>query len=39
MALTDNSRKALKPRDKTYTITDDEGLHVEVFPTGDIVWR
>lgn len=39
MALTDNALKALKPRDKTYTVTDDRGLHVEVFPTGGIVWR
>ena len=39
MALTDNALKALKPRDKTYTVTDDRVLHVEVFPTGGIVWR
>jgi len=26
MALTDNALKALKPRDKTYTVTDDRGL-------------
>lgn len=39
MALTDTALKALKPRDKTYTVTDDRGLHVEVFPTGGIVWR
>lgn len=39
IALTDNALKALKPRDKTYTVTDDRGLHVEVFPTGGIVWR
>lgn len=34
MALTDTALKALKPRDKTYTVTDDRGLYVEVFPTG-----
>lgn len=39
MALTDTALKALKSRDKTYTVTDDRGLHVEVFPTGGIVWR
>lgn len=39
MALTDTALKALKPRDKTYTVTDDRGLYVEVFPTGGIVWR
>ncbi|MDR1424223.1 MAG: tyrosine-type recombinase/integrase [Azoarcus sp.] len=39
MALTDTALKALKPRDKTYTVTDERGLYVEVFPTGGIVWR
>ena len=39
MALTDTALKALKPKDKTYTVTDDRGLYVEVFPTGGIVWR
>lgn len=39
MALTDTALKALKPRDKTYTVADDRGLYVEVFPTGGIVWR
>lgn len=39
MALTDPALKALKPRDKTYTVTDDRGLYVEVFPTGGVVWR
>ena len=39
MALTDTVLKALKPRDKTYTVTDDRGLYVEVFPTGGVVWR
>ncbi len=39
MALTDTALKALKPRDKPYTVADDRGLYVEVFPTGGIVWR
>ena len=39
MALTDTALKALKPRDKPYTVTDERGLYVEVFPTGGIVWR
>ena len=39
MALTDTALKALKPRDKTYTVTDDRGLYVEVFLTGGVVWR
>lgn len=39
MALTDTALKALKPRDKTYTVTDDRGLYVEVFPTGGVIWR
>jgi integrase len=39
MALTDTALKALKPKDKAYTLADDRGLYVEVFPTGGIVWR
>ena len=39
MALTDTALKALKPTDKPYTVTDDRGLYVEVFPTGGIAWR
>ncbi|WP_026096305.1 site-specific integrase [Ideonella sp. B508-1] len=39
MALTDAALKALKPREKTYTVADDRGLYVEVFPTGGMVWR
>ena len=39
MALTDTSLKALKPRAKTYTVTDERGLYVEVFPTGGVIWR
>jgi integrase len=39
MPLTDTALKSLKPRDKTYTVADDRGLYVEVFPTGGVVWR
>ena len=39
MALTDTALKALKPRDRAYTVADARGLYVEVFPTGGIVWR
>ena len=39
MALTDTALKALRPKDKAYTVADDRGLYVEVFPTGGIVWR
>lgn len=39
MALTDTALKALRPKAKPYTVADDRGLYVEVFPTGGIVWR
>ena len=39
LALTDTALKALKPREKAYTVSDDRGLYVEVFPTGGVVWR
>jgi integrase len=39
MALTETALKALKPRDKPYTLADERGLYVEVFPTGGLVWR
>lgn len=39
MALTDTALKALKPREKTYTVADERGLYVEVFPSGGIAWR
>ena len=39
MALTDRALRALKPKDKPYTVADDRGLYVEIFPTGGIVWR
>lgn len=37
MALTDTALKGLKPKDKSYTLADERGLYVEVFPTGGIV--
>lgn len=39
MPLTDTALKALKPKDRPYTVADERGLYVEVFPTGGIVWR
>ncbi|WP_246174089.1 Arm DNA-binding domain-containing protein [Paraburkholderia hayleyella] len=39
MALTDIALKALKPRDKTCTVSDDRGLYLEIFPAGGMVWR
>lgn len=39
MPLTDTALRALKPREKVYSVTDDRGLSVEVYPTGGIVWR
>jgi len=39
MALTEASIKALKPRDTRYSVTDERGLIVEVFPTGGKLWH
>jgi integrase len=39
LALTDTALKALKPKERAYTVSDERGLYVEVFPTGGIVWR
>lgn len=39
MPMTDTALKALKPKDKPYTVSDDRGLYAEVFPSGGIVWR
>lgn len=39
MALTDTAIKALKPKDKPYIVTDENGLYLEIFPTGGKVWR
>ena len=39
MALTNTSLLALKPRDKNYTVTDRDGLYIEVLTSGSMVWR
>jgi len=39
MALTDTQLKALKPKAKSYIVTDGDGLYIEVIPTGGICWR
>jgi len=39
VALTDTALKAFKPKEKTYTVSDERGLYIEVFPTGGMVWR
>ena len=37
MPLTDTAIKALKPKAKRYTVTDEKGLVLEVFPTGGML--
>ena len=39
MALTDTQTKALKPKDKAYSVADGKGLVIDVRPTGLKVWR
>lgn len=39
MSLTDTQLKALKPSEKLYRIADNDGLSIEVKPTGVKVWR
>ena len=39
MPLTDTAIRALKPRDRRYSVTDDRGLVLEVFPTGGMLWH
>ena len=39
MPLTDTALRALKPRERVYTVTDGRGLYIEVFPTGGLIWR
>ncbi|MFZ5526419.1 MAG: tyrosine-type recombinase/integrase [Pseudomonadota bacterium] len=39
MPLTDTAIKALKPKDKRYTVTDEKGLVLEIFPTGGMLWH
>lgn len=39
MALTDVQIRSLKPADKTYKVTDERGLYLEVSPGGSKLWR
>jgi hypothetical protein len=39
MALTETALKAIKPKEKPYTVSDERGLYIEVFPTGGMIWR
>ncbi len=39
MSLTNTALKALKPKEVSYTVSDDRGLYMEVLSTGSIVWR
>ena len=39
MPLTDLAIKVLKPREKRYSVTDERGLSLEVYPTGGKAWR
>lgn len=37
--LTDSAIKAAKPKDKSYKLTDGQGLYLEVMPNGSRLWR
>lgn len=37
--LTDTKIKNAKPKDKTYTLADGEGMYLEIAPTGSKIWR
>lgn len=39
MPLTDIAIRALKPRAARFTVTDERGLVLEVFPTGGMLWH
>lgn len=39
MALTELTLKALKPTGKRYSVSDERGLSIEVYPTGGKAWR
>lgn len=39
MALTHTALQALKPKDKNYSVTDRDGLFIEVLTSGSMVWR
>lgn len=39
MPLSDTKARAARPRDKSYKLTDDQGLYLDVLPSGRKVWR
>ena len=39
MPLSEFALKNLKPKDKRYLVRDDEGLYIEVNPTGRKYWK
>jgi hypothetical protein len=39
MSLTELALKNLKPKDKRYLVRDDQGLYIEVNPTGRKYWK
>ena len=39
MAFTNTALLALKPKEKNYTVTDRDGLYIEVLTSGAMVWR
>ena len=39
MPLNDIKCKTLKPKDKSYKVTDEKGLYLEVMPSGSKYWR
>ena len=39
MSLNDIKCKTLKPKDKSYKVTDEKGLYLEVMPSGSKYWR
>jgi len=39
MTMTDTAIKALKPKASRYTVSDEKGLVLEVFPTGGMLWH
>lgn len=39
MPMTDTAIKALKPKASRYTVSDEKGLVLEVFPTGGMLWH
>jgi hypothetical protein len=39
MPLTDIAAKQAKPKDKTYRLSDEKGMYLEVTPKGQKYWR